>query len=282
MSITGRRRKAFPMPLAILPARSPCPQSNIHVDMQYIGGGFGSKFQAEAFGVQCAQLSKASGGRPVRLFLDRDLELLNMGNRPSGFGNIKVAAKKDGTITAWQSQTWSTGGLGGGGFGAELFPYVYRQVPNRRINHTAVSTNCGSARAWRAPNHPQASYLTCSALDDLAAKLNMDPLDLFLKNAGYTARADAYRAQLQKAAELMEWKRTGIRAVRAQVRCGEGLASAWGHGAGRVTRASALRRFIPTARLWLSWAARIWARGHARLSRWWPQKPWACLFPRFR
>jgi xanthine dehydrogenase YagR molybdenum-binding subunit len=214
------------------------PASNIHVDMQYIGGGFGSKFQAEAFGVQCAQLSKASGGRPVRLFLDRDLELLNMGNRPSGFGNIKVAAKKDGTITAWQSQTWSTGGLGGGGFGAELFPYVYHQVPNRRVNHTAVSTNCGSARAWRAPNHPQASYLTCSALDDLAAKLNMDPLDLFQKNAGYTARADSYRAQLQKAAELIEWKKNwhprgeGTGVVRRGLGLGVGT---WG-GAGHASK----------------------------------------------
>jgi xanthine dehydrogenase YagR molybdenum-binding subunit len=214
------------------------PGSNIHVNMQYIGGGFGSKFQAEAFGVQCAQLSKASGGRPVRLFLDRNLELLNMGNRPSGFGNIKVAAKRDGTITAWQSQTWSTGGLGGGGFGAELFPYVYRQVPNRRVNHTAVSTNCGSARAWRAPNHPQASYLTCSALDDLAAKLNMDPLDLFLKNADYTARAEAYRRQLAKAAELIEWKKNwhprgeGTGVVRRGLGIGVGT---WG-GAGHASK----------------------------------------------
>jgi len=214
------------------------PASNIHVNMQYIGGGFGSKFQAEAFGVECAHLSKASGGRPVRLFLDRSTELLIMGNRPSGFGKIKMAAKKDGTITAWQSQTWSTGGLGGGGFGAELFPYVYRQVPNRRVNHTAVSTNCGSARAWRAPNHPQASFLTCTALEDLAAKLNMDPLDLFLKNADYTARAASYRSQLQKAAELIEWKKNwhprgaGSGAVRRGLGLGVGT---WG-GAGHASK----------------------------------------------
>jgi len=214
------------------------PAANIHTNMQYIGGGFGSKFQAEAFGVAAAQLSKASGGRPVRMFLDRDVDLLIAGNRPSGFGKIKVAAKKDGTITAWQSQTWSTGGLGGGGFGAELFPYVYRQVPNRRINHTAVSTNCGSARAWRAPNHPQASYLTCSALDDLAAKLHMDPLDVFMKNAEYTARADSYRRQLQKAAEMIEWKKNwhprgeGSGTVRHGLGLGVGT---WG-GAGHASK----------------------------------------------
>ena len=67
--------------------------------------------------------------------------------------------------------------------------------------------NAGSARAWRAPNHPQASFLTCCALEDLAAKLRMDPLELFSKNTGYTARAEVYQAQLQKAAEIMDWKK---------------------------------------------------------------------------
>ena len=41
-------------------------------------------------------------------------------------------------------------------------------------------------RAWRAPNHPQASFLTCSALEDLAAKLKMDPVELFNRNLEYT------------------------------------------------------------------------------------------------
>ena len=85
----------------------------------------------------------------------------------------------------WESKTWSTGGFAAAGLDAELFPYVYRQVPNRRMNHTAVSTERGSARAWRAPNHPQMSLLTCTAMDDLAAKLNMDPLEFFLKNVDY-------------------------------------------------------------------------------------------------
>jgi CO/xanthine dehydrogenase Mo-binding subunit len=55
--------------------------------------------------VQAANLSKDSGGRPVKLFLDRETELTIAGTRPSVFGKIKVGAKKDGTITAWDSQT---------------------------------------------------------------------------------------------------------------------------------------------------------------------------------
>jgi xanthine dehydrogenase YagR molybdenum-binding subunit len=183
------------------------PAANIHVQMDYMGGGFGSKFPADVWGAQCANLSKDSGGRPVKLFLDRATELTIAGNRPSVFAKIKVGAKKDGTLTVWQSETWATGGLGGGGLNATLFPYVFSNVPNKRVNHTAVSINAGGARAWRAPNHPQVSYITCSALEDLAAKLNMDPLDFFLKNLAYTARPEVYRSQLQKGAELIDWKK---------------------------------------------------------------------------
>jgi xanthine dehydrogenase YagR molybdenum-binding subunit len=183
------------------------PVTDVHVQMDYMGGGFGSKFPADVWGVEAAQLSKMSGGRPVKLFLDRETELTIAGNRPSIFGKVKVGAQSDGTITAWQSETWSTGGLGGGGMNAQLFPYVFTKVPNRRVNHTAVSTNTGSARAWRAPNHPQASFVTCAAIEDLAAKLRMDPVDVFLKNLQFAARfGDTYKLQLAKAAELMEWK----------------------------------------------------------------------------
>ena len=181
------------------------PAANVHVQMQYIGGGFGSKFAADDWGVQAALLSKASGGKPVKMYLDRATELKIAGNRPSAFAKIKVAAKKDGTITAWESTSWATGGMTGGGM--PPIPYVFTEIPNKRTNHIAVAVNAGGSRAWRAPNHPQASFLTCSALEDLAAKLHMDPLDLFSKNLGYTARETTYQPQLQKAAEIMEWRK---------------------------------------------------------------------------
>jgi xanthine dehydrogenase YagR molybdenum-binding subunit len=205
--------------------------ANVHVEMQYIGGGFGSKFAADSWGVEAALLSKASGGKPVKMFLDRATELKIAGNRPSAFANIKVGAKKDGTITAWQSISWATGGMGGGGM--PPIPYVFTEIPNKRLNHTAVAVNAGGARAWRAPNHPQASFLTCSALEDLAAKLRMDPLELFTKNLSYTAREATYKAQLQKAAEIMEWqKRWHPRGEgHGPVKQGLGLAvNTWGGG----------------------------------------------------
>lgn len=181
------------------------PATDIHVHQDHIGGGFGSKFQPDRWGVEAAQLSKAAGGKPVKLFLERSTELMIAGCRPSGFLNVKLGAKKDGTLTAWQSESWASGGIGGGG--SPPIPYVFTKVPNRRQNHTAVSLNTAPIRAWRAPNHQQASYLTCAPLEDLAAKLKMDPLEMFLKNANLTQREDTYVRQLKKAAELSDWKK---------------------------------------------------------------------------
>lgn len=181
------------------------PATQVHVHQDHVGGGFGSKFSADRWGPIGAQLSKASGGRPVKLFLDRATELSLAGCRPSAYAKIKLAAKKDGTITGWQSESWATGGFTGGGMAP--IPYVFTEIPNRKKNHKAVSVNAQSQRAWRAPNHQQACYITQCAMDDLAAKLSMDPLELFMKNCDYTGRAEVYRAQFQKAAELIEWKR---------------------------------------------------------------------------
>jgi xanthine dehydrogenase YagR molybdenum-binding subunit len=187
------------------------PTGNVHVHQDHIGGGFGSKFQADRWGIYTAQLSKKAGGKPVRVMLERDPELTLAGCRPSIWARVKVGAKKDGTLLAWQSDSWNTGGPGGGG--APPMPYVIN-IPNQRKQHVAVATNIGPARAWRAPNHPQGCLVTMSAFEDLAAKLNMDPLDLLLKNIQLAApatdiynRVGTYRDELMIAADLMDWKK---------------------------------------------------------------------------
>src|SRR6266851_5342226 len=88
------------------------PATNVKVHMDHIGGGFGSKFAADRWGVEAARLSKESGGKPVKLFLDRATELTIAGVRPSAYAKIKIGAKKDGTITSWQSESWASGGFG--------------------------------------------------------------------------------------------------------------------------------------------------------------------------
>jgi xanthine dehydrogenase YagR molybdenum-binding subunit len=178
---------------------------NIETICNYVGGGFGSKFGPDEWGIHVAQLAKTAG-KPVKLMLDRNMELEAAGARPSSYAQVKVAAKKDGTLVAWESQSWGTGGPAGTGM--PPLPYVL-EIPNSSTQHTSISTNTGPARAWRAPNHPQAAVLTMCALEDLAAKLEMDPIEFFSKNADLAAagRGKVYKEELQIAAELADWKK---------------------------------------------------------------------------
>ena len=183
------------------------PVTNIKVSMDYIGGGFGSKFNPDAWAVVGANLSKSAGGRPVKLYLNRAADQMIAGNRPSLFAKVRVAGKKDGTITGWEASSWGTGGVRGLAMPNNL-PYIY-SMPNMRRNHTQVKVNAGEQRAWRAPGNQQVSFITCAAIEDFAAKAGLDPMTVFAKNIEYApeARRATYLFQLQKAAEISEWKR---------------------------------------------------------------------------
>jgi xanthine dehydrogenase YagR molybdenum-binding subunit len=180
------------------------PAANIRVQQDHVGGGYGSKFAPDRWGIAAAKLSKKSGGRPVRALLDRREELQVAGARQSAYARVKVAAKKDGTLIGWDSSSWGTAGPAGGAM--PPIPYVF-DIPHRRLQHTAILNHTGPARPWRGSNHTQAAAITMCALDDLAAKLEMDPLALFLKNLELTgSRQQTYRDELAIAAELIGWK----------------------------------------------------------------------------
>lgn len=182
------------------------PATDVTVHCDFIGGGFGSKFAADEWGVVCAQISKQTG-RPVKFMLDRDLELKIAGCRPSGFIKAKIGADKNGVVEVWDSTQWGTSGYGGGGVDEKLIPYVL-VPPNRRSRAIRISTNTGPSRAWRAPNHPQACAMSQTAYDDIAAKLGIDSYDVFLRNLDTASnkKADVYRAQMEVAAKLIDWK----------------------------------------------------------------------------
>ena len=203
------------------------PASNVHVETQYMGGGFGSKFSADRWGVVGVELSRMTG-RPVKLMLDRNQEVSIAGARPSTHAEIHAGADADGNVVAWDSKSWGSGGPSGAG--SPPIPYVFA-FDDQSHAHTSVPTNTGPARAWRAPNHPQACFVSMRALEDLSHAAGMDPLDLFLKNIDKTARADVYREELEKGAELMGWRdRWRPRgSATGTVRSGLGLAMhTWG------------------------------------------------------
>ncbi len=154
------------------------PHSSVRVITEYMGGGFGSKFGPGVEGISAARLSRMAQA-PVKLMLNRREEHLCVGNRPSAIMKVKIGAKKDGTLTAFHSVSYGTGGVGNAG----LFPlpYVFK-VPNFKAEMKNVHINAGSSRAMRAPGHPQAAFAMDLAMDELAEKLGMDPLELRKRN----------------------------------------------------------------------------------------------------
>jgi xanthine dehydrogenase YagR molybdenum-binding subunit len=211
------------------------PQANVRVITEYMGGGFGSKFGPDVQGVICARLAKQAGA-PVKLMLDRKEEQLATGNRPSAYARIRAGVAADGTLTAFDAETWGTGGAGAGsGF---PLPYIY-VFPNRRRVHKDVYINAGQQRAMRAPGHPQGCFITEVLMDELADKVRMDPVEFRMKNLPPEAPNAMWRRYFPMAAERFGWSRrhpTGD-PTPGPIKRGFGCAAnRWG-GGGRGTRA---------------------------------------------
>jgi xanthine dehydrogenase YagR molybdenum-binding subunit len=179
---------------------------DVDVHCEYIGGGFGSKFQPNYWGIAAAEIAKATG-RPVKFMLQRDQELKIGGNRPSAYAKVRLGADENGVVQVWDSVHWGTTGHNGGAVSVNNVPYVFLPPNNRRVAIGVVTNNEPSV-AWRAPNHPQACAITQTAYDDLAAKMEASSLDIFLRNLANISskdKAKLYADELQLAAKLIDW-----------------------------------------------------------------------------
>ena len=152
------------------------PMTQIRVLTEFMGGGFGAKFGAGNPGVVAAALSKKTGA-PVRLMLDREEEHLSVGNRPSSDQMLRIGAKKDGTLTAVHLVSYGTAGCGTGAGCAGPASNLYKYAA-LHTEENDVFTNAGPGAAMRAPGHPQGAFALEQTIDELAVKLNLDPLDL--------------------------------------------------------------------------------------------------------
>ena len=211
------------------------PQSNVRVITEYMGGGFGSKFGPDAQGIICAKLARQAGAA-VKLLLDRKDEHLASGNRPSSASKIKAGVSADGMLTAFDAETWGTGGAGAGsGF---PLPYIY-VFPNRRRKHRDIFTNAGPQRAMRAPGHPQGCFHTEMLMDELADKLRMDPVAFRIKNLPPEAPNAMWRRYFPIAAERFGWSKRHAAGdpTPGPIKRGMGCAAnRWG-GGGQGTKA---------------------------------------------
>ena len=233
------------------------PKSNVRVICDYMGGGFGAKFGPGVHGGLAAQLSKAAGA-PVKLMLTRMDQGLAVGNRPSSRQHIKLAADKNGKLVAADCVNKGSPGIGGGGStaggggGAVIaLPYIYN-FPAFRTEQYGIALNTGAASAFRAPGHPPASFGTESVMDDLAVKLDMDPVAFRLLNDTSDVRQREYKVGVRQI--RLDGKNIASPGpVPARSRRASASPAAPGAAAARAPRRRS--RSIPTAP-WKSAAAR--------------------------
>jgi len=211
------------------------PQANVRVITQYMGGGFGSKFAPDVQGLICAKLAQQAKA-PVKLMLDRKEEHLDTGNRPSAAAHIRAGVTSDGMLTAFDGQSWGTGGAGAlSGF---PLPYIYN-FPIRKRTHKNVFINAGPQRAMRAPGHPQGCFLTEILMDELADRVKMDPVAFRIRNLPPAAPNAMWAEYFTRGAKAFGWDKrhaTGDPAP-GPIKTGMGVsAHRWG-GAGRGSQA---------------------------------------------
>jgi CO/xanthine dehydrogenase Mo-binding subunit len=200
------------------------PKSQVRVITEFMGGGFGAKFGPGNPGVVAAALSKQTGA-PVRLMMDRKEEQLSVGNRPSSDQTLKIGAKKDGTLTAIQLISFGTAGCGTGAGCAGPASNLY-QSASLHTEENDVFINAGPAAAFRAPGHPQGAFALEQTIDEMAEKLNMEPLEFREKIDANPVR----RVERQVVRESALWKsRNPVpNADRGPIKRGVGLSqSVW-------------------------------------------------------
>lgn len=162
------------------------PQDQVRVIGTLIGGGFGGK-EDIAGQIHAALLAQATG-RAVKVLYDRHESLLVHPKRHATRLRVKVGARKDGTLTAIETELYGDTGAYAS-LGEKVMtratthsagPYV---VPNTRADCFAMYTNNPPAGAFRGFGVTQSCFAIESMMEELAETLQMDPIELRRKNA---------------------------------------------------------------------------------------------------
>jgi xanthine dehydrogenase YagR molybdenum-binding subunit len=197
-------------------------RGQVRVITEFMGGGFGAKFGAGAWGVLATHLSKKAGA-PVKLMCDRKEEHWCTGNRPDSHQTLKVGAKKDGSLTAIHLVNYGTGGTGGGAGASGPVNNLY-PCSTVLTEDFEVYTHAGPAAAFRAPGYPQGTFSFEQAIDELAEKLGIDPLVMRDKIDPSPAR----KAEREAGAAKFGWsKRHAPGADPGPVKRGIGVAQSY-------------------------------------------------------
>lgn len=154
----------------------------VRVLSPYLGGGFGSKGPTWSHVVLTAMAARKVN-RPVKLALDRPQMFGPVGYRSDTRQSVAIGAKSDGTITATRYDTVSqTSSFDEFVEAASLPARMLYASPNETTSHKLVRSDIGTPSFMRAPGEAPGTFGLECAMDELAYALEMDPIELRLKN----------------------------------------------------------------------------------------------------
>ena len=157
------------------------PKENIRLISPYIGGGFGGKGTALS-DIVLASLAARAAGRPVKVALPRPLIFNNTTHRPATIQRIRLGATADGTLTAIGHESWSGNIPGGGTESTTASTRLLYAGANRFTELRLAVLNLAEGNAMRAPGEATGMMALEIAMDELAEKLQLDPVAFRIKN----------------------------------------------------------------------------------------------------
>ncbi|WP_420451920.1 xanthine dehydrogenase family protein molybdopterin-binding subunit [Ilumatobacter sp.] len=158
--------------------------NHVRVVSEYIGGGFGAK-QVAWKPTMLAALASRRTGRPVKVMNERRGENLAAGKRNGTVQTVRLAADPDGRLLAIDVEARADRGAYSvpGEASALSGPYLHLyRCENVRTRVTRVRTDTGPSVAFRAPGYVESTFVLESMMDDLARRVDVDPIELRRRN----------------------------------------------------------------------------------------------------
>ena len=157
------------------------PEDKVRVVCEFMGGGFGSKNSPDEYTFVAAELAKRTG-RPVRCALTRREENTSAGNRNATIQRLRAGARSDGTIVALDGEFTNSVGWSGWNASTEGPMRMLYDCENVRTVTHGAKLNTPPMKAFRAPGFVEGTFGLECLLDELAARLDVDPLELRRRN----------------------------------------------------------------------------------------------------
>jgi CO/xanthine dehydrogenase Mo-binding subunit len=157
------------------------PEDKVRVVCEFMGGGFGSKNSPDEYTYIAAELAKRTG-RPVRCALTRREEHTSAGNRNATIQRLRAGARSDGTIVALDGEFTNSVGWSGWNASTEGPMRMLYDCENVRTVTYGAQLNTPPMKAFRAPGFVEGTFGLECLVDELAARLDVDPLELRRRN----------------------------------------------------------------------------------------------------